>query len=401
MNLFSSVTTILILGLIVRLLPAAFTAHPLDIESWKAVGAAIYSGQNPYALPAFGLVYPPLWGFICGMAYAIYASTQSALMFNFVIKLPIILADLALAITIKNFVLAKTANEKKAKEALALYLFNPMTIILSGIWGMFDAIPVFLVLLSTILLLKTQYLKSSIVFGFAIAFKGFYPAMLLPLFSYIIIRVQGKIREGIKYLALSAIVPFAISMPFLIADASAFFDMTTLHFAQRPLSNLTYWYPVHLVLPQYQNLLSNLGFTSFIVLFSVSYIYLAKLADLKTITLSMTQIILAFFLTSPTVNEQYITWLLMPMILYVTIEQQSLKKLLYVLTGIVTVFTLANTGPSFFSPLHLDLDQIHGLWPLTLIMVVCSVFFVLVSLLVLQKTIKQERLQYVERGISA
>ena len=148
---------LLILGLIIRLIPAAFTAHPTDIESWKTVGAAIYSGQNPYALPAFGLVYPPLWGFICGLAYATYVATQSSLVFNFTIKLPIILADLALAMTLRDFVFGETGNKEAARKAMILYLFNPMTIILSGIWGMFDSIPVFLVLLSTILLFNKQY----------------------------------------------------------------------------------------------------------------------------------------------------------------------------------------------------------------------------------------------------
>lgn len=389
-NLFSSVNTLLILGLIVRLLPAAFTAHPLDIESWKTVGAAIYSGQNPYALPAFGLVYPPLWGFICGMAYAIYASTQSALVFNFVIKLPIILADLALATNIRKFVSARTGNEKAAKEGMVLYLFNPVAIILSGIWGMFDSIPVFLVLLSAIFLFNRQYVKSSVVLGIAIAFKGFYPAMLLPFFVYVVSKAEGEIREAFKYLVISVLVPFIISAPFLIADAASFVNMTVIHFEQRQLSNLTYWFPIRLAFSQNQNLVSFMAFMSFVVFFPLAYIYLLKRSNPKMLMLSMSQIILVFFLTSPTVNEQYLLWLLMPMIIQVTLGSKKLKKFLYALTGITAVFILANTGPLFLSPLIEEFGLIQQLWPITSIMLICTLLFIIVSILTLRKTIKED-----------
>lgn len=104
----------------------------------------------------------------------------------------------------------------------------------------------------------------------------------------------------------------------------------------------------------------------------------------------MTQIVFVFFLTSPTVNEQYFVWLLMPMILCVAIENQGLKKSLYALTGIVTVFTLANTGPLFLSPLSLDLGPIQNIWSIAPIMVVCALLFAVFSLFTLHKTLKEE-----------
>jgi hypothetical protein len=189
---------------------------------------------------------------------------------------------------------------------------------------------------------------------------------------------------------VSAVVPLVISMPFLIADASSFFGMTIFHFAHRPLSNLTYWYPIHLAFTQNQSLLSTFSLLFFIVLFPAAYFCLLKRTDLHLIVVTMLQVVLAFFLTSPTVNEQYIVWLLMPMIIYVIIANYELMKLLHVLTGVVTVFTLANTGPLFLSPLGVEFGSIQRLWPIVPVMVVCSLLFTSFSIIALQKTIKDD-----------
>jgi Gpi18-like mannosyltransferase len=377
-----------ILGALIRLMPAAFTAHPTDIVSWMTIGSSIFHGQNPYALSSFGLVYPPLWGFVCGIVYASFAATQSPFVFNFLIKLPIVLADLTLAKYIRKFVLERTKNEKTSKEAMILYLFNPVTIILSGIWGMFDSIPVFLTLLSTIFLFKRQYVRSSLFLGIAIAFKGFYPAMLLPMFLYLV-KNEVKIRGLIKYLVLSVIVPFIVSAPFLAADATAFVNMTVIHFEHRQLSNLTYWFAIRLAFSQNQDLVSFVAFASFATLFSMAYLYLMKQAKLNMVMLSISQIILAFFLTSPTVNEQYLVWLLVPLIVYATIEDHRIKLFLYALTVIDTIFILANTGPGFLTPLNLSFGPFQDLWSITPILVICAILFSVVSLANFRKIIKR------------
>jgi Gpi18-like mannosyltransferase len=390
----------LLLGALIRILPAAFTAHPTDIVSWMTIGSAVFHGQNPYALQSFGLVYPPLWGFLCGIAYGSFELTQNPFVFNFVIKLPIILADLLLAKHLGNFVLERTKDERKAKQAMMLYLFNPMTIILSGIWGMFDAIPVFLVLLSTVLLLKRQYFKSSIAFGVAIAFKGFYPAMLLPLFVYTIDKNEGRTPKAIVFSVVALLVPFVISLPYLITDAQSFLNMTLLHFGQRQLSNLTYWFALRLAFWQYQDLISIIALTVFLVSFSLVYLYLLKKSDRKSLMLLIVQIILSFFLFSPTVNEQYVVWLLVPLIIVVSIGNQKLGVFLHGISVVTLVFILANTGPGFLAPLNFDLGPIQTLWSITPILVVCGLLFSVISILAFRKTIKGDEIMIGEMSRS-
>jgi hypothetical protein len=386
LNLTSPSNKFVILGLLIRLVPAAFTAHPTDIQAWKTIGAAIYNGQNPYTLPAFGLVYPPLWGLICWIAYAIYAPTQNSFLFNFVIKLPIIAVDLAMAKTIEMIVLTKTRNQRTAREAMILYLFNPMTIILSSFWGMFDAIPAFLVLLSMIFLNKKQYLRSSLALGVGIAFKGFYPALLLPLFMYTIVKTGREFKKAFEYMVLS-LLPLAIpSILFLAANAASFVNMTVVQFIQRPISNLTYWFPIHLVFEQNGTMISTMGFIIFAAAFPTIYACVLKKAGSRTIIKTMILIILAFYLTAPTVNEQYIVWLLPPMIIYAATEKPKMKTYLYALTAIVTIYLMANTGAAFFQPISSQLGQYQHLLP---VMVICSLLFPAFSAITLLKTVKE------------
>jgi len=375
------------LGLLIRLVPAAFTAHPMDMEAWRTIGAAIYNGQNPYALPAFGLVYPPLWGFVCGIAYAVYMQVQNFFVFNFVVKLPIIAADLAIAKNIQSIVLAKTKNEKTSRGAMMLYLFNPLTILLSSIWGMFDAIPVFLVLLSMTFLARRQYVKSGLMLGIGIAFKGVYPALLLPLFLYAITKMEGKKRVTLGFLASSMLVPAVILMPFLMADATSFINMTIAHYADRPLANLTFWLAIRPAFGQNEGLVSLVSFVILIAVFPVLYAYVLRKAGSKTIAEVMTLVLMAFFLTSPTVNEQYIVWLIPPMILYATMEERKMRTVLYAISIITTIYAIANTGAAFFVPINPQLEEAY-FWPA---MLVSSIVFQVILARTLHKTKKEKQ----------
>lgn len=378
-------TKFAILGLLIRLVPAAFTAHPIDMQAWKTIGAAIYNGRNPYTLPAFGLVYPPLWGLICSVAYAIYAPTQNSFVFNFAIKLPIIAVDIAMAKTIETIILTKTKNQRTARGAMMLYLFNPLTIILSSFWGMFDAIPAFLVLLSMIFLNRKQYLKSSLVLGVGIAFKGAYPAFLLPLFLYTIMKTEGK-SQTLRYLASSMLVPVITSMPFVVANATSYVNMTIAHHVEGQLTNLTYWLAIRSVFSQNQGIVSTISLVTLITAFPTLYAYVLRKAGLKPILRTVIFVILAFYLVSPTVNEQYVVWLLPPLVIYAATERQRMRTYLYALTIIATVYALANTGGGFFLPINSQIGQYQQLWP---VMVICGLLFPVVSVVALRKAMKE------------
>jgi hypothetical protein len=182
------------------------------------------------------------------------------------------------------------------------------------------------------------------------------------------------------------LVPVIASIPFFVADAASYFSMIITHNVQGQLTNLTYWLAIHSVFNQNQDVVSTISLVTFVIAFPTLYAYVLRKTDPKLMARTMMLVILAFYLTSPTVNEQYIVWLLPPMIIYVTTKKRKLKTYLYALTTIATVYVIANTGTGFFQPISSQLGQYQHLWPA---MVMCSLLFPAFSAVTMLKAMKE------------
>jgi hypothetical protein len=94
------------------------------------------------------IAYLPFWPLLTGMLYLIYAAVgwDNRFFYYFLLKQPVILADVALAYLMFSFVYSrKPAN---AFWVLSFWLFSPFTIVISGLWGIFDSVAIFLLFLS-------------------------------------------------------------------------------------------------------------------------------------------------------------------------------------------------------------------------------------------------------------
>lgn len=354
---------LLTIGFLIRLILSPFTRDPWDMDIWASIGSAIYSGQNPYALPALGLVYPPLWAIFCTTSYLVYVLTKNVFLQYFTIKLPIILADILICSGIRKIVYNLTGDTIKARTALLLYIFNPVTIIFSSLWGMFDAIPTLFAFLSLIYLVQGKYLESGLALGIGIGFKGFFPALLLPFFLFYIWKKKRELISCLRYLIYSISIPLIISVPFLLIDSQAYIFSMTYH-ANRLPQNLTYWFLARKLLEirgVSTNTITTFSSFLFLSLFCMLYLFFIKKAniwptkekhaDIKIVLKGSVSVILIFFITSNTVNEQYLVWTLPFLIVYMTSHDQSLKPFFYALCGLDTFFVAVNVGPSFFTPL--------------------------------------------------
>lgn len=110
------------------------------------------------------------------------------------LKLPAIIADLGLGILIYKTVLFLTKSFNKALLGLAIYVFNPVSILLSAIWGQTDSLIAFFALLSFLLLLKKRFIFS-MVFCFISLFIKPNWIYLFPLYLYFLIRFKPKFRD--------------------------------------------------------------------------------------------------------------------------------------------------------------------------------------------------------------
>jgi Gpi18-like mannosyltransferase len=129
----------------------------------------------------------------------------------FVIKLPIILADLVMAA-----MLLRTAGQLRLGRSLALlYLLNPYVLTVGVIWGMMDNLVSVLLIASMLALNAKRPSWSGCFAASAVALK-LYPVLFIPLMVAFLVR-DRHIRRLIAY-AISFIMTcfLTIVSPFLI-----------------------------------------------------------------------------------------------------------------------------------------------------------------------------------------
>lgn len=132
-------------------------------------------------------------------------------LFTYVMKLPPNLFDMATSVLIFAFV-RKRLDFKMALIATALYAFNPAVIFNAAIWGQFDAIYTFFLVISLMLALASKPELSAVTFTLGILTKP-QSIALLPLLALLIFMKKGWRRLLTSILAGAATI-FAVIIPF-------------------------------------------------------------------------------------------------------------------------------------------------------------------------------------------
>jgi Gpi18-like mannosyltransferase len=159
--------------------------------------------------------YPPFniyffWVFgLLAKSLSLFGTT----LFTYVMKLPSNLFDMATAFLIFAFV-RKRLDFKMALLATALYAFNPAVIFNTAVWGQFDAIYTFFLVLSLMLALASKPELSAVTFTLGILMKP-QGIALAPLIAFLILkkyRLQWR-RLLTSLIAVAATV-FVVIIPF-------------------------------------------------------------------------------------------------------------------------------------------------------------------------------------------
>jgi Gpi18-like mannosyltransferase len=131
--------------------------------------------------------------------------------FTYVMKLPPNLFDMATAFLIFVFV-RKRLDFNMALLATALYAFNPAVLFNAAIWGQFDAIYSFFLVLSLMLALASKPELSAVTFTLGLLTKPQGIALLL-LIAFLLFKKNGWRRLITSILAGAATI-FAVIIPF-------------------------------------------------------------------------------------------------------------------------------------------------------------------------------------------
>ncbi|MDA4113738.1 MAG: hypothetical protein OK474_06805 [Thaumarchaeota archaeon] len=140
--------------------------------------------------------YLPFWPILLGGIYKLYAliGIQDQYFYYFLLKQPVILADVLLGYLILRYV---RANRPGASNVfMAYWLLSPYTVIISGVWGMFDSLAMLPVVAA---LITTKETYRSSLGGVAIWVKS------IPLIYAIPLAFSGPHR--MRNLAVSLAIP--------------------------------------------------------------------------------------------------------------------------------------------------------------------------------------------------
>ncbi len=302
---------ILLLGFVSRLIPSAFYAHPWDMYIWLKSGELglndlnIYKFSNPVDYPWGFYAYPPGWLYWLVLVSSMGGSINFKI---FMIKLPIITADIAVAVVLYHLGRMLGLDEKRSLITIGVWLFNPITYFISSFWGMFDSIAVFFQLLAIYFLLRDRYSLSGVMIGLGTAVKILPALLILPIMAYL----WKKNKSSSKTLALKLILPAVIvfvliSAPFLSMPLEY---MRTLLQHTRSVGGFTYW----MALSTFINL-SNFWLIPFIAFVAIFFLIARRMKpDKHGLVWALSVTLVSFLATSPKVNIQYTNFLI-PLIL--------------------------------------------------------------------------------------
>ena len=193
---------ILLLSILLQLALGLFFGHAYDMRIFMATGYLVGTGVNPYIAQDLTSVfqnnsfrgmtsvgYPPPWPLVLGLIYrSSYSLTHSLMIYNLVIKLPTIIANICLAYLVAEILTNLGAEGKVVRRAWIFMLVCPFMLYFGVAWGQFDAIVVLLSLLSLVYLDSGSLPISAVMLALGMALKP----IALPLFPIALLYLLGK-----------------------------------------------------------------------------------------------------------------------------------------------------------------------------------------------------------------
>ena len=331
--------------------------HKYDTRIFMAAGHQVAAGQNPYASADLSAVfqdpgfqdittigYPPPWPLMLGGIYRVVDATNSGyLIYNLAIKIPIILANIALAFLTAACLLRLGAGEASARKVRFWLLFNPFLLFASVAWGQFDSIVTCLALASLLLLDSRKIIGSAVLLALAFSFKPTALPLLLVPFFFLGPKSLGSLIRFYLVLLLSMLA-FCVS-PFVLLgwDPSPILQNSNAHFSVggglSPLAAL------ELISNSYQ-LTGNwwlLGLVWIPALMIACFFIKPEIIGFTDLLRVSTAFIMVFFLTRAWLSEPNII-LILPFVLILTTLEENPKPWLHAIWILPLIFSVVNTS---------------------------------------------------------
>jgi Gpi18-like mannosyltransferase len=357
---------VILVGLLIRFALSTFTAHSTDMEINKFAVRTFY--ENGEIALFSNWTSPPIFYFSLIFFYAPYAILHYCVGFadyrvfflpvraveSLFIKMPMMFADvLIFAFLLKSIHYLKPNLSKDRSVLLgSLYFLNPFVIMISSVWGMFDALAVVFIIAGIYMWAKEKPLLSGSLFAISAVTKWIGVAPLL--FETILLLRAKRFRTAFQVVVVGiTIILSVLTLPFIIAGKTDFL-LEVLSFRLGQGSDITRWYgmtyleyfgklDVFHILPDF--LVSNY----FLIIFGIFGISLcltvfrSRWKDQRADTFALVKFTLlsfvGFYLTYQRINEQFLIWsiALVPLIL---LEDEKIRYSISNWLLVVTVLVL-------------------------------------------------------------
>lgn len=207
------VAILLAVSFIVRLLLFPLQGYQIDTNDFTLwFNTAATHGIRPFYTATWS-DYPPFNVYIfwifgsLGKSLNLFATSSV----NYVIRLPPNLFDMATGFAIYAFVRSRL-NSRMAFLTCAIYVFNPAVIFNAAVWGQYDAIYTFFLVLSLLLILARKPELSAVALAVGLLTKP-QGIAFLPLVVFVILIKFGW-RRFLTSAAAFTLTIFAVILPF-------------------------------------------------------------------------------------------------------------------------------------------------------------------------------------------
>ncbi|MCX7838620.1 MAG: hypothetical protein N2559_04075 [Anaerolineae bacterium] len=329
---------------VLAIVSATLSLHPYFAQTWDVQtfihAARTLADDTPLDLYAqsraahtWPYAYPPLHAFV--VALALFVGDLTRVLPDYVwARVPVIVADVGVAIALYHVIARCTNNEWRARVAALLWLFNPVTFYDTAVQGHFESEWLVFVLLAYIgYEAKRARVWSSLALAIAVLFKQIAIIFALPVFAYWLwdARVATTTNQRaqrwlsiVGAVMLFALVIGGVCLPFVLySDDFVFMNFT---YVENVPVQTSSWMIAVLGLTRAE----PKALTSDFVLIRYSTIVTILVATILafigarrgwSLYLTATLIALAFFLTSRKVMGYYYVMLL-PFLLVTVLAHQ-------------------------------------------------------------------------------
>jgi hypothetical protein len=353
---YSSPALLILLGAAIRELFSFWTGHPFDFELWVRLGFGVINGADPYSTlpPAPGLsfsnsynaqmtptvAYLPFWPLLTGFMYKVYTiiGAGNRFVYYFLLKQPVIAGDILLGYLLYIF---SVRVKPGTLWPLRFWMLSPLSITISGVWGMFDSLAMSFVLLA---LLSASHARSSLLAGLGVMAKS------IPIIYTLPVTFKGSNR--LVWVSISLVFPLLLSLLILYTMGWHLSTLLSTLFSTigKGGQSMSVWDSIFYLI----SVLFPAGFSTE-VLTALGYVWIpAVLASLlfsykrfgfesaEGLIHSMLFVTLIFLVFKSQVNEQYSIYLLSLGAIDVSLWSPERKHLLLWTTAVAFAFLVAN-----------------------------------------------------------